>query len=335
VDASFQITPQNTVQVVPSRTGHSIDMKAVAAAILAGKRTITAPVRDSVPSRDTKWATSLGITGQVSSFTTYHPAGQPRVHNIHLAADVINNTVVEPGQVFSLNDKLGPRTSDKGYVEAPVVGEGELATDVGGGISQLTTTLYNAVFWGGYQDVEHTPHSIYISRYPMGREATINYGVTDLKFRNDSAHGLLIRTSYSDTAITVSFYGNTDGRTVHEIDRKILATEPITDQLIPCPAKPTVDKNNDCATLAAGAQKTISGGDVGYTVTFTQVIDQPGKPEFRKKFTWRYQMFQHKILVGAAPATTTTTPGSTVPGTPAPTTPTTPTTAPKPTTPHT
>jgi vancomycin resistance protein YoaR len=322
VDASFAVTPQNTVQVVPSQTGRQIDMDAVGKSIVAGQRRIMAPLREIVPAHDTEWAQALGITHQVSSFTTNHPSGQPRVQNIHLAADMLNNTVVEPGQVFSLNDTLGPRTPEKGYVKAPVIGDGEFVDDYGGGVSQLTTTLYNAVFFGGYEDVEHTPHSIYISRYPMGREATINYGVTDLKFRNDTSHGVLIRTAYSATSITVSFYGDNDGRVVHEEDRKIVGEEPITDELIECPAKPEIDKNNVCATLHAGETKKISDGTAGVTVQFTQVIEQPGKPPVRHPYRYRYRMFQNRILVGTAPA-------------PPPTTVAPPTTAPRPTTPTT
>ena len=124
--------------------------------------------------------------------------------NIHVAADVLNNTVVEPGQTFSLNEKLGPRTAEKGYVKAPILVEDGFGEDYGGGVSQLTTTLYNAVFFGGYEDVSHTPHTFYISRYPMGREATVNYPSIDLKFRDDTSHGVLIRTYYSDTSITVT-----------------------------------------------------------------------------------------------------------------------------------
>jgi vancomycin resistance protein YoaR len=334
VDASFTITPQNTVQVAPSRTGRTIDMDAVAKAILAGQRRITAAPRDIVPAHDTKWAEGLGITHQVSSFTTNHPSGQPRVHNIHLAADVLNNTIVEPGQVFSLNDKLGKRTPDKGYVKAPVIGDGEFVEDYGGGVSQLTTTLYNTVFFGGYEDVEHTPHSIYISRYPMGREATINYGVTDLKFRNDTSHGVLIRTGYSATSITVSFYGDNEGRTVHEEDRQVLAEEPITDEVIPCPADPDVDKNNDCAKLTVFQTKKIEDGHTGYTVKFTRVIDQPGKPQVRREYRFRYRMFQNKILVGTTvpPTTAPTTPTTVGPAGPTPTTvaPPPPSTAPAP-----
>lgn len=314
VDASFAVTGSNTVNVVPSRAGRQIDMAVVAKAILSGQRSITVSMHEAQPAHDTKWAERLGITKQVSSFTTYHPAGAPRVHNIHVAADTLNNTVVEPGHVFSLNARLGKRTPDKGYVKAPVIGDNEFVEDFGGGVSQLTTTLYNAVFFGGYRDIEHTPHSIYISRYPMGREATINYGVTDLKFRDDTSHGVLIRTSYTGTSITVAFYGDSDGRVVHETDRRVLAVEPIKDELINCPARPDVDTNHDCDHLTALQTTRVADGHTGYTVEFTQVIDQPGKPEVRHHYRWRYLMFTNKVLVGTAPPPTSATTTSSPPG---------------------
>jgi vancomycin resistance protein YoaR len=329
VDAGFDLSNPDAVRVLPSRDGQQLDTGAVGAAILAGKRTIAAKIRSEHPAHDTKWAQALGITHQVSSFTTEHPPGQPRVHNIHLAADVLNGTVVEPGQTFSLNDKLGPRTAAKGYVKAPIIVEDGFGEDYGGGISQLTTTLYNAVFFGGYVDVDHSPHHYYISRYPLGREATIVYPYVDLKFKNDSKHGVLIHAYYSATSVTVAFFGNTDGRNATEANRKIIHTEPITDRLVPCPAtKPTDDPNNQCAHLSALERETVATGETGYDVEFDRVITQPGKPEVRQHYRVHYPMLQNTVLVGTAPATTTTT----APQTTGPKTTTTPTTKPKTTT---
>jgi vancomycin resistance protein YoaR len=328
VDASFRVDANNVPHVVPSRDGRGLDYDRLAADILAGQRQITARIGTVHPARDTAWAMKLGIKEQVSSFTTYHPAGQPRVHNIHLAADVLNNTIVEPGKTFSLNGLLGPRTPEKGYVKAPILVEDGFGEDYGGGVSQLTTTLYNAVFFGGYEDVEHSPHRFYISRYPMGREATINYPSVDLKFRDDTSHGVLIRTAYSATAITVTLYGDNEGRQVREDNRKILKTEPITDQLIPCPVtKPTDDPNNLCPGLKPGERVAVGSGETGYDVQFDRVITQPGRPEQRTHYTVHYPMLPNKYLVGATSSTTTT--GSSAPtSTPPPS----PATAPKPTT---
>jgi vancomycin resistance protein YoaR len=260
------------------------------------------------PAHDTSWARRLGITRQVSSFTTQHPAGQPRVHNIHVAADVLNNTVVEPGKLFSLNERLGPRTPEKGYVKAPILVNDGFGEDYGGGVSQLTTTVFNAVFFGGYRDVEHSPHRFYISRYPMGREATINYPSIDLKFRNDSTHGVLIRASYSATSITVTFYGDNDARVVREENRKLIHTEPITDQLLTCPVKKaTDDPANDCADLTALQRTTVQTGETGYDVEFDRVIEQPGQPQRRQHYRVHYPMLPNKVLVGIIPPTTTAT----------------------------
>ncbi len=173
------------------------------------------------PARTTKWAKSLGIVEQVSSFTTEYPAGQTRVENIHRGADLLNNTIVEPGHIFSLNQTIGPRTAARGFVTAPVFAQGEFFDDFGGGVSQLATTTYNAGFFGGYEDITHQPHTIYIDRYPAGREATVNYGAIDLQFKDDTKHGILIRTYYSDTSITVTLYGDNDGRTVREENRTL------------------------------------------------------------------------------------------------------------------
>jgi vancomycin resistance protein YoaR len=327
VDATFDTSNPDAVTVVASRDGRELDTTALADAILRGQHSITATIRAEHPAHDTKWAQALGITHQVSSFTTYYLAGQPRVHNIHLAADTLNNTVVLPGQTFSLNARLGQRTPAKGYVEAPIIVEDGFGEDYGGGISQLTTTLYNAVFFGGYVDVDHSPHHYYISRYPMGREATIVWPYVDLKFRDDTKHGVLIRATYSATSVTVTFFGNTDGRRATEANRQILHTEPITDRVVPCPAKnPTDDPTDACAKLTALERETVAGGETGYDVEFDRVIEQPGQPTVIQHYQVHYPMLQNTVLVGTAPATTTTTtpgPTTTKPGA-KPTTTTTP-----------
>jgi len=206
-----------------------------------------------------------------------------------------------------------------------VFAEGEFFDDYGGGVSQLATTTYNAGFFGGYKDVTHQPHTIYIDRYPAGREATVNYGSIDLQFQNDTSHGVLIRTYYSDTSITVTFYGNNDGRTVREENRTISNPVPVTDKTFACPASATVDPNNVCATLNAGEVARVSTGDNGFDVAFDRVIDQPAKPERREHYTWHYTMLPNQVLIGTLPAPPTTGPKPTTTGAPT-------TSQPKPTT---
>ena len=328
IDASFSVTPAGTVEVVPSHNGRQVDLAFVGDAILDGQRRITAPLTDVVPERDTAWAESLGIKEQVSTFTTRHKPGEARVTNIHRAADLLNNHVVEPGEVFSLNEAIGPRTAERGFVSAPVY-YGEFTEDFGGGVSQLATTLFNAVFWGGYEDVYHKPHTIYISRYPMGREATVNYPDVDLKFRNDSKAGVLIRTSYTATSITVTFYGDKESKVVEEDGRRIIAERPAETRYYDCPGPPGLDDENVCATLAPGETKKVESGYTGYDVEFYRVITRPGREPERERFFWRYKMQPTQILVGTAPPPTSTPPPAPpAPPAPAPVTTTTASAAP-------
>lgn len=295
VDASFSV--QGTrVSVVPSKVGHTLDSAAVAPAILRGERTVTATLHDTAPAHDTAWAQQLHVTDQVSTFTTRHPAGEPRVTNIHRAADILNNTVVEPGATFSLNDRLGPRTPERGFVKAPIVLSDSFGEDYGGGVSQLATTVYNAVFFGGYKDVVHAAHLVYISRYPLGRDATLNYGSIDLKFQNDTRSGILIRTAYSATSITVTFYGNAEGRTVRAEGPQVLKTVPTVTQYV------------DDPTLPPGSTRQLQAGDTGYDVIVYRVISRPGAADVREQYFTHYEMFPEKIARGVVPGPPTTAP---------------------------
>lgn len=155
----------------------------------------------------------------VSTFTTSYTPGQDRNTNIQGIADATDGAVVSAGETFSLNGHVGQRTIEKGYVAAPAIIGGEIyccdhPVNIGGGTSQFATTLYNAIFFGGYEDVYHRPHSIYFSRYPMGREATLGWTGPDVKFRNDTSFPVTIDTSYTSDSLTVDFWGWNEGRIV-------------------------------------------------------------------------------------------------------------------------
>ena len=148
----------------------------------------------------------------MSRFTTYHACCQDRVTNIQQMARMVDGVIVPTGASFSLNTFIGQRTEAKGFVPAGSILEGELIDSVGGGVSQFATTLYNAVFWAGLEDVRHQPHSWAFSRYPTGIEATISWPAPDLVFRNNTPHPTVIHTKTTDTSITVELWGNNDGR---------------------------------------------------------------------------------------------------------------------------
>jgi vancomycin resistance protein YoaR len=279
-----------TASVIPAQIGKLVDLEQAAREIASGNHHVTAALTDVPPARTTEWAQALNITELVGTYTTYHPSGQPRVENIHKAASVIDGTIVPPGETFSLNQALGPRTLDKGYVLAPGIGADlEYEDSVGGGVSQLSTTLYNATFFGCYEDVTHSVHALYISRYPMGREATLNYPGIDNQFRNDSSSGVLIKTYYSSGSITVSLYGNKGGRSCTDVDPKVLETIPSPPQYIDDPALPV------------GQQKTIAAGHTGYVVEYFRIISVPGQPDKRERYVEKYAATPTKIARGTAP----------------------------------
>ena len=212
-DAGFVVSG-GTVQITPGKAGTACctsEAPARVANALASRppnnQPVQLPLKVVEPRRTVDEARKLGIQEQVSTFTTHHNPGEPRVSNIHRIADTIRGSVIEPGQSLSINNKVGPRTAAKGYVEAPVIGEGtRFSTDIGGGISQFATTMFNAAFFAGMDVTEYSAHGLYISRYPYGREATLSYPHPDLVVKNNSPYGVLVWTSYTATDITVSFW---------------------------------------------------------------------------------------------------------------------------------
>lgn len=195
-DASIELRNGKPV-VVPSEPGTEVDMKALAKEMLevlprTGERVVQVKAVQSKPEFTTEDAEALGVKEVVSDATTNFPHSDYRNTNLGQAAERINGTLLKPGEEFSFNDVVGERTAANGFVPGYVISNGVLKRDYGGGVSQVATTTYNAAFFAGLKDVEHHPHSLYFDRYPMGREATVSWGSLDLRFENDSDHGVLI-----------------------------------------------------------------------------------------------------------------------------------------------
>lgn len=216
VDAELKVEG-DFVLVIPGRRGTDLNPEATAESALVAARSAARsgvlPIDESVdPDVTTEELEALNIDHKVSQFTTYHDCCQNRVENIHLIADAVDGIIVPAGSTFSLNETVGERTVEKGYLEDGAIVAGRLEKEIGGGVSQFATTFYNAVFWGGYEDIAHKPHSFYFSRYPLGIEATISWPLPDVQFRNNTGNAILIRTFYTNTSITVVFYSNNDDR---------------------------------------------------------------------------------------------------------------------------
>ncbi|MBW2528782.1 MAG: VanW family protein [Deltaproteobacteria bacterium] len=277
-DAAFVIGKRDRVTIRPSSPGRLIDAERVAEAVLEAarspKRRGELPVRDGEPPElSTEQARELGIVELVGKFSTHHPCCKPRVENIHRIADLVDGTLVQPGETFSLNELVGQRTTKKGFVLAPGIEEGEMVDSVGGGISQFATTLFNAVLYAGYDVVERAPHTWYFKRYPMGFDATLSFPEPDLKFRNDTKAGLLIKTEHSATTITVKLFGDAEGRKV-----KTKKSHP-TDVVQP-PIKYIAD-----SSLEPDESKTKYNGRVGWSVYVSRTVtyrDGQDKTQRRK-----------------------------------------------------
>jgi vancomycin resistance protein YoaR len=310
LDARFIVNPDETVSIEPGRAGTVIDPEGAAdalrAAALRGSRSGELPFgKGADPEVTTEELEALGIEHLVSKFTTYHACCEPRVDNIHLIADEVDGAIVPVNGEFWLNDYVGERSAEEGYQEAPAIIGGVVVDDnLGGGISQFSTTLYNAVFWGGFVDVTHTPHSFWFSRYPQGVEATLSWPTPDLAFENDGECGVLVRTEYTDTSITVRLYGCNGGRSLvgehvpgnrtadvfvaseGNGDSKVVEattgepyafTDPVT----------TVYEGN--SGLLPGEELKVSDGTQGFSVDVVRTITLPDGTEREAKWTWRYR----------------------------------------------
>ena len=223
----------------------------------------------------------------VGSLTTRYSPGAPRVTNIKRAAALLDGGVIAPGARFSMNQALGRRTTSRGFVAAPMIVGGRLVDSVGGGISQVATTLYNAAFYAGLDLVEHTPHSLYISRYPAGREATISWGGPELVFRNDWPSPVRMRLTATDTAITVRFYSQRAGRSVR------WWTGPRRTYVAPR----TVTVVNH--RLAPGTRRLVQpAGAPGFTIEYGQSVSQGDAVRRRERSRTRYEPQNAIVEVG-------------------------------------
>ncbi|MFF3326389.1 VanW family protein [Streptomyces sp. NPDC002889] len=152
-------------------------------------------------------AQRLGIKEKVSSFTVAFPAAPYRSTNIGRAVELINGSVVLPGQEWSFNRRVGERTKENGFVDGIMINNGQYVKSPGGGVSAVATTMFNAMFFAGVKPVEYGAHSFYIERYPEGREATVAWGTLDLRWTNDSGHALYIQAESTGTSVTITFLG--------------------------------------------------------------------------------------------------------------------------------
>ncbi|MBB2913891.1 vancomycin resistance protein YoaR [Streptosporangium becharense] len=273
-DPTFKIV-NGRPKLVPGRKGRGIDDAKLAddvARMVAegGDRTIPVTLTIVKPRMSDAEARKLGIKEKISEFTTPYECCPPRVTNIRTIAKLLDGYLVKPGEVFSLNGVVGERDRARGFVPAPMIQGGRLVDSVGGGISQFVTTMYNAVFFGGLEDVQHMAHEFYISRYPAGRESTVSWPEPDFRWKNDSPYGVLVKTSYTDRGVTVAFWST------KRYDIESISSE----RYNITPFKRATDSGPGCIPMT---------GQQGFTIDVWRVFKKDGKEIKRVKKTTVYR----------------------------------------------
>lgn len=273
LDAKFDVSWSKvaaSVELVPGRTGTELDAElaaeALAEAVRDAAREMRLPLTEYPADFPTEQAEELRPTHLLSTFTTYHACCADRVTNIQRLADMVDDTLVLPGEQFSINQISGVRECSKGFAPAGMILNGEIVDSCGGGVSQFGTTTVNAVFFAGLKPDAYKPHSFYISRYPMAREATLNYPSPDIdvRFTNDTGAPIVVRTSYTSTSITVSFYGRSD------------VTQVRADVGEPTNYKPFSTERRVNRELPGGASRTVQSGQQGFYVALTRTVVRGG-----------------------------------------------------------
>ncbi len=308
-DAGFSVNGPH-VRLVPAQPGIRLDGVGAARALLHAAlkrlpqlRVAQLPVQEAPAKLSTAAARAMHISGIVSTYTTVFGGVPNRIHNVELVSHLVDNKLIAPGATFSFNKTTGERNASKGFLVAPVIVNGELTTGLGGGVCQVSTTVFNAAFEAGLKITERTNHALYISHYPQGRDATVNYPDVDLQFVNDTGSWMLLRTFVSSSSLTVSLFGT-------PVHRKVTSTvTPLVTHGVP-PVKKTIDP-----TLKPGEKVVDDPGSSALSTSVTRdVYTAAGKLLYHDTWYSSYRATPKLVRIGPAkkkpkkpPATTTTT----------------------------
>lgn len=291
VEASFKISGDK-VTVVPSQEGIGLDLekmkKEIINVLYKEKPEVVLSLVPVSPSRTTEAMESMNVKGLLGGYTTYFDAGKvSRTYNISVAARAFDELLVMPEQVVSFNEVVGPRSSEAGYKTAPVIVNDELVDGLGGGVCQVSTTLYNSVLLANLDIEERYNHSLPVSYVPIGRDATVVYDALDFKFVNSTGDYLFIKSYVNNGQITINIYGNTAYK------RDVRINSVVTEELAFNEIFET-DPN-----LPKGTQVVKKEGANGYLAYTERVVYHSGKEEKRDAvFYSDYNPINKVIAVG-------------------------------------
>ncbi|WP_299049626.1 VanW family protein [uncultured Actinomyces sp.] len=276
IDGSDEGAPTATPQYVAPANGRVIDRQALADGTLkagtssATGRTVTLPLVSKEPALTTA-AADWHITEFISDYSTPFYSEPGRDQNLRRGAELLNGKIVMPGQVFSTEEALGEVDEEHGFAAAGVISDGKHVDAIGGGLSQIGTTMFNAAFEAGMDDVEHHPHTYWFSRYPAGREATIWTGEKDVKFGNSTPYPVLIQAWVSGEEVHVRLWSTR----YYEVS---ITSGEKTDYR---PVKTVTASGPGC--------EAYSGGNAGFDITVTRSRKAPDKTVPDDVLTTKYE----------------------------------------------
>lgn len=291
-DAYLRINNDDRVEVVPSLEGYTVDLdllteSLVNQSVLSNGTSVNVPVKINHPEVTTEQVREWGVTGLVAEFSTrFNPTQANRNHNIATAAGKMDGWMVGPGEVFSFNRVVGSRGVDQGYRMANVIVGNKLEEDLGGGVCQVSTTLYNAVLLADLAVEQRSNHSIPISYVPVGRDAAVAYDYLDFKFKNNLDSHVLIKTFVRNSDLTVKIYGAPNP------DKKVQIKSWVTKTV-----EPKTVYEIDPA-VEPGNQKVVQKGASGYNAAAERLVLVNGLEVKRELlFGSKYQPVEHIIAV--------------------------------------
>ena len=292
--ADFAVAADGTVRVMGARPGRELDVAATGtglleAAVRTQQRSAPLVVAAQPPPLTTAEARALGVERQLASYTTLYSGTADRIQNLQRAIALLDGAVIAPGAAFSFNERVGPRTEERGFRLAPVIMDGEYEEGIGGGVSQVATTVFNAAWEAGLKITTRTAHALYIDRYPLGRDATVNYPDIDLGFRNDTGRSLVLAADYDESGIVVRLLGSGAERTVVSEAGELEETAPPKAERTPDP------------TLYVGERVVEDYGAPARAVRVTRVVYVGDEELYRESWYTSYRSEPKLVRVGTKP----------------------------------
>ncbi|NLX89220.1 MAG: hypothetical protein GXZ09_07440 [Syntrophomonadaceae bacterium] len=287
-DAYLEVDRNQGLVVVPEKIGKEIDHDSTWAQMPAEWDAFSAleiplKMKDNYPA---VLASDLAGMGELSTYTTWYKVYEvDRTHNLTKAANIINGVMVKPGQVFSFNQTVGPRTGVTGYRDALIIVGDRFEPGTGGGICQVSSTLYNAVLLAGLEIVERYNHGLAVAYIPPGLDATVAYGLQDFRFRNNTDSPIYIRALAGGGKLTITIYGNL-------AYKKNIKLSYVIDQVIPFQEVRELKPD-----MQPGTEKLDHSGAPGYIVrSFRSHLNEKGETISTEQLSRDYYKPLNKLV---------------------------------------